>query len=427
MKNLFTREFWRTLPSVLWRENRVASICIILAALVCLSRGFIHDWLPEIKPVRLLLIVVLGYGLSVFVRSYRRISDSKSGLSHKMSKPFGFLLYAIFVFESAYILVAEGVTFESLAISLPVILILGISVVSHMKDDNAMAIPRHIAGSVASLFMAISVIIVAGFAVAVVFGMLYAPLQLLTDVEFPQLFFHSLIMSVAFVVGMIVFLWRDAFVVGNGFDAVYTRWWHPFVKMLTIILIYVIMVMYLYMLIILFRFELPRGYISTVASCCTLLGLVTYIACDCEWLSEHGKFWQKMHRIIPWLMLPLQVLMTVALTRRISEYGMTISRAYGLVLNLWFYGVCLYLIVSRKKQIKWLPISFVLTLFIAVSSPFNVREYVKWQLLDDIENNRGKVQDKKDYLRENYSECIYLDSCIVGNSCAEQRRPLFNR
>ncbi len=427
MKNLFTREFWRTLPSVLWWENRVASIFIILAVLVCFSYEWVGDLLPGIELIKLFLIVLLGYGLSVFARSYKRISGRKSSLSLKIGKPFRILLDIIFVYEGAYIVVAKGSTFESLAISLPVILILGISVVSHMKDDNAMAIPRHIAGSVNSLFLAVAAFIVVGIAVAIVFCMLYAPLQLLTDVEFPQSFFESLIVSVAFVVGMIVFLWRDAFVVGNRFDAVYTRWWHPLVKMLTIILIYVVMVMYLYMLIILFRFELPRGYISVVASCCTLLGLVAYIACDREWLSEHGKFWQKMHRMIPWLMLPLQVLMTVALTRRISEYGVTISRVYGLVLNLWFYGVCLYLIISRKKYIKWLPISFVLTLFIAVSSPLNVREYVKWQLLDDIENNRGKVDDKKDYLKENYREYNYTDSCIDVNSCAVQWKPLFNR
>ena len=62
---------------------------------------------------------------------------------------------------------------------------------------------------------------------------------------------------------------------------------------------YMILVLYLYMIIILFRLELPRGYLSMVVSICTFIGLFTYTGCRKQWLETQKKVWQNIHKAIP--------------------------------------------------------------------------------------------------------------------------------
>jgi len=49
--------------------------------------------------------------------------------------------------------------------------------------------------------------------------------------------------------------------------------------------------------------------------------------------------------------------MTIGIFRRISDYGITINRCYILLLNIWFYGIYIYLYFTQSRHIKWILIS----------------------------------------------------------------------
>ncbi len=69
------------------------------------------------------------------------------------------------------------------------------------------------------------------------------------------------------------------------------------------------------------------------------------------------------------IVVPLLVLMTVGIARRISDYGFTVNRAYILLLNLWFYGVYIYLFAVRGRHVKWILISAVVVAFVSRVAP----------------------------------------------------------
>jgi hypothetical protein len=72
-----------------------------------------------------------------------------------------------------------------------------------------------------------------------------------------------------------------------------------------------------------------------------------------------------------WLLLPTVVLMLVSIGRRISDYGFTEPRYAVATAGLWLLGMCAYFLLSKKDNIKVIPISLALVCIFVVLSPFN--------------------------------------------------------
>lgn len=138
-----------------------------------------------------------------------------------------------------------------------------------------------------------------------------------------------------------------------------------------------LLVLYGYGAKILLNMELPKGGVC-------LLIIVLMIGClGIELLlyplqrkaeAEGGKkhaFERWLVRWLPIIILPLLVLMSVAIGRRLYDYGITEDRLYVLTLNLWFYAVCLGLFVTRARRIHWVSLSFGLLFLLTSALPAN--------------------------------------------------------
>ena len=138
-----------------------------------------------------------------------------------------------------------------------------------------------------------------------------------------------------------------------------------------------LLVLYGYGAKILLNMELPKGGVC-------LLIIVLMIGClGIELLlyplqrkaeAEGGKkhaFERWLVRWLPIIILPLLVLMSVAIGRRLYDYGITEDRLYVLTLNLWFYAVCLGLFVTRARRIHWVSLSFGLLFLLTSALPIN--------------------------------------------------------
>jgi hypothetical protein len=99
-------------------------------------------------------------------------------------------------------------------------------------------------------------------------------------------------------------------------------------------------------------------------------------------------------------MLPLLVLMSIGIARRWSDYGISIHRCYVLALNIWFYGICLYLFVSKAKHPKWIIISPAVIFLVLSFQPIGMAKVTKNVLLKQLEpvlwNNDTKTTTLKD-------------------------------
>lgn len=138
--------------------------------------------------------------------------------------------------------------------------------------------------------------------------------------------------------------------------------------------------LYAYAVKILHQWSLPVGGVSyLVSGSMVLMVLLIYVTYPVQH-QEGNKLFKRVARWLPVAMLPLLALMTVAIWRRLDDYGITLSRLYLLVFNLWCYAVCLWLIFTRNKRIWPVPASFALILFLISVGPQSLANVTQRQL-----------------------------------------------
>jgi len=181
------------------------------------------------------------------------------------------------------------------------------------------------------------------------------------------------------------------------------------------VLVLYIVILYFYLLKIVFMWELPNGWVTTLVSVLALGGFLTkYLLFP---LSDN-KIVRFLNNYFALIILPLIVLMSIGLGRRISDYGLSINRIYVLIFNLWLYGVCIYLFFSKSKHLRWLVISFAVVLLISSVGPWSVFAVTKRAIEKDLtvlltENKLlvdGKIVENKDNkikLTDSVSQAIY--------------------
>jgi len=132
-----------------------------------------------------------------------------------------------------------------------------------------------------------------------------------------------------------------------------------------------IVVLYAYGISILVHWELPKGLLSVLVSCV----MIGYVLCFVLLYPEVTKrdTWQSrlLTRWLPVIILPLLVLMTVGIVRRVVDYGITAPRLYVLTMLLWFYAICIVMLVAKRKRFHWIIWSFGTLFLLTSGQPLN--------------------------------------------------------
>ena len=132
-----------------------------------------------------------------------------------------------------------------------------------------------------------------------------------------------------------------------------------------------LLILYAYAAKILLEWQLPNGWISTLVS--TLMGgfIVVEFILYPPLRNAQGRFNRFIARRLPIIILPMLLLMTIGIFRRISDYGITLNRLYLLTLNIWFYLVCIGMHLARARRIFWIPVSFCIIFLLTSALPVN--------------------------------------------------------
>ena len=133
-----------------------------------------------------------------------------------------------------------------------------------------------------------------------------------------------------------------------------------------------LVILYAYMFQIVVHWQLPNGWVSTLVSALGLGSFLTIMILYPLRVREENKAVNLLSKYFPLILLPLLVLMFVAIVRRLDDYGLTMNRFYILILNLWMFGVCVWMFLSKPKRIKWIAISFALVAFLSSVGPWSI-------------------------------------------------------
>lgn len=144
-----------------------------------------------------------------------------------------------------------------------------------------------------------------------------------------------------------------------------------FVKniLIPLLLVYFI-ILYLYSFKILLNWELPKGWVSGLTVSLALIGIVVHIIVYPIRKTHSSAL---LRQFYPWFfifLLPLLGLLFIAISRRIVDYGVTEKRYLLLALAIWVLAMSIYLLISKKQQLRILPISIFVLLIISSFGPW---------------------------------------------------------
>lgn len=168
-----------------------------------------------------------------------------------------------------------------------------------------------------------------------------------------------------------------------------------------------LLVLYVYAAKILISWELPDGWVSWLVTALMTGCIAIEFSIYPTRMALSGRWDERIARWLPVLVLPLLVLMSVGIVRRLNDYGITVNRLYLATFNAWCYAVCIGLFVTRARRINWIPISFAATFLLTSALPVNFASITRRTLRHDIEQLTAQVdKDKLPFSNRQYEEWL---------------------
>ena len=205
--------------------------------------------------------------------------------------------------------------------------------------------------------------------------------------------------------------------------------------LLPLVVIYLI-ILYFYEAKILFTLVWPRGIVSYLIIGFSTLGILALLLVwplrdDAEhtWIRTFTK---RFFLAI----FPLIVLLIMAIGRRVIEYGVTENRYFLIVLSLWLFIVSLYFLFSRRKNIKFVPLSLFFAALLSGFGPWNAFEVSSLSQHSRLENffqknnmivNGKATKSKKTITKADQKEIASIVEYMIDVHGVESIQDLFTQ
>lgn len=140
---------------------------------------------------------------------------------------------------------------------------------------------------------------------------------------------------------------------------------------LPVLSLYIIL-LYAYIAKIIIQWEMPKGMVSYLVSASMLLMLLRVTLMLPERINPKPSFEKKLLKILPAACIPLVILMSVGIIRRISDYGISEDRYYITAINIFYYIIIAILLIDKIKcKSRVIAIVFCGMFFILTNGPLS--------------------------------------------------------
>jgi hypothetical protein len=150
--------------------------------------------------------------------------------------------------------------------------------------------------------------------------------------------------------------------------------------------------------------ELPKGLVSTLILGYAVFGVLSLLLVY-PIKEQEGNGWIRLFsRWFYLMMIPLVILLLLAVWKRVGNYGITESRYILIILAIWLTIITAYFLISRKDNIKIIPISLCILALLATYGPqsaFSVSRYSQTQRLKRLMNEQDAyaLREKPEIIR----------------------------
>lgn len=164
--------------------------------------------------------------------------------------------------------------------------------------------------------------------------------------------------------------------------------------LLPLVIIY-LLILYSYTGKIIFQWQLPMGWVSYLVLGFSTAGIFSLLLIEPLRMSEGNSWIKKFQKWFYIILFPLIVLLFVAILRRTGDYGITEKRYFVFMLAAWLTMMALYFSISKVKNIKVIPYSLCIIVFLTSFGPwgaFSLSEGSQMSRLEEVLVN-NKILD----------------------------------
>ncbi len=129
-------------------------------------------------------------------------------------------------------------------------------------------------------------------------------------------------------------------------------------------------ILYLYAGKIILEWNWPNGWVSSLILGFSVAGILSALLLYPVREQEGNTWISRFYSGFYYALLPLTVLLVLAAWRRVSEYGITEGRYYVIALALWLAAIAIYMLATRGRDIKAIPVSLAVLGLFSVFGPW---------------------------------------------------------
>lgn len=132
-----------------------------------------------------------------------------------------------------------------------------------------------------------------------------------------------------------------------------------------------LLILYSYAAKIIFTRVWPEGIVSYLIISYSLVGIVAIILLSPLKDDENFAWTKTFSKYFFRALLPLIIVLFMAISKRIGQYGVTEKRYFILILAFWLAGAALYMALSKKKNLKLLPVTLSIISVLSLYGPWS--------------------------------------------------------
>jgi hypothetical protein len=129
-------------------------------------------------------------------------------------------------------------------------------------------------------------------------------------------------------------------------------------------------ILYLYAIKIIWAWAWPHGWVALPVCCLSVVGILAALLLQPARSLEDERwarwYWKYFFRALG----PLSILLLLSLKERISEYGVTETRYYGLIVGAWLLVVSAYFTLRPGGSTRYIPASLAVLCMLSVAGPW---------------------------------------------------------
>ncbi|MEB0263771.1 DUF4153 domain-containing protein, partial [Mucilaginibacter sp. 10I4] len=149
---------------------------------------------------------------------------------------------------------------------------------------------------------------------------------------------------------------------------------------------------------ILVQWQLPKGLVSNLILGYAVFGVLSLLLVYPIREQAENKWLKTYARSFYFLLIPLLGLLFTAAGTRLFRYGITEMRYFLILLAFWLLFITIYFLVSKKQNIKLIPISLSILTLLSIYGPqsaFQVSMYSQRRVLVEVFKKNNAFRDDK--------------------------------